>query len=101
MKPGALIREEVVVDRCAQQSVPELARAPHVTQGVRVNQVAEERIQPYLVDARDLRERVGVHASSIHGRGPRQLTRTGGKRVHPGKEEVGQLLGDHSWPEHQ
>ena len=97
MKPGALVGRQVVVHGFAQQSVPELQRVPRPAQHVGVEQVAEERVQPHLVDSRDLGERVGVHPRSVHGRDPHQLTRTLGQRVDPGQEQVGQLVGDRSW----
>ncbi len=68
-----------------------------MAQHVRVEQVSEKRIQPHLVQARDVAERVDVHPGSVHGCGPHQRTRTFGQRIDPREEEVGQLVGHDSW----
>ena len=57
-----------------------------MAQHVRVEQVSEKRIQPHLVQARDVAERVDVHPGSVHGCGPHQRTRTFGQRIDPREE---------------
>jgi hypothetical protein len=94
VEPGALVGQQVVVHGLTQETVPERERAVGAPEEVRVEQLAQRRVELLLVEAGQLRDGVRVDAGAVHRGDTQQLARDVGQRVDPRQEQVGQLCGD-------
>ncbi len=94
VQPHALTREQVVVDRLAEEGVPEgVLGLPGADEHVRVDGLAQRGLELVLVDGRDPAEQL-VGDPLPGGRGdPHDVARVLVEPVEPHQQEVGEVLG--------